>query len=1412
MGNEFSHLPEEVARSLRAYARRRRLYELADILLSAFLAWGVLALVAMHLDRFLFLETATRTGLSLGAHAVAGVLLLVLLVRFLLHRPGARQIAYELEARLPPGVDERFVTLEAVAARAPEAADELGETLLEELRRQTVAHARGLDAGSLVRASRTKRSAFFAALLLLLGIGLNAFSVYQFPLMLQRFLHPGANLPKPSFVQLEVTPAKIVVGRGGEAVLQVEVKQDLPAAIRRLLEMLDLDPGRCAVALAEQEAPDTPFAPTETIAASRVQRRLFLFSRTGLQRSFAYRVRCGDARTAVRFVEVVAQPRVTDLTLRAVPPDYSGLPETTVRNPGAVARFLAGSRVSLTFRVDQPVSAHELLLGKEKTPVRPQWAPQTRTGAHELTLDATVDIEIRVVNDRGFANAERARLTLIAEEDQKPVVRLESPAEDLERVPGEYVNLKAALEDDLGVTEAAVLYRLNPSLQEDAPTRESTVELPASNEPEGADTGTEQTRRHVDLAAVFDLDDTGAVPGDEVELSLRARDAAGNDGVSRTVRVRVVAFTRGENERRRILALRMLRAACADVAADAPPEADPLALSAESYDGILQRMREAGIPLSERPSVASLLDLLEREQHLTDAPRHKRDLRLLHGALLEAARPAPADGNGDSRAARLGILAETTLPGLIRYRQAQNLAWRLFGLQAEAERIAGELDVLIAMEEAPRDRQQTLRRRAKLYLETLQNLGEELIALARVSETLDEEVVKERQGSLVTGAYYLKRKSLTKARESCREVRTHLRAMFGLLLPALPPLFARQEAARAALTAAGERRLAAIEEAGASARPWARELLAAQARMLELDPFGAVAARLRLLRLGALAAGEEFPAGPSAEVVAAEKDALARLALLWERRRLARDPRVTDDERVLAEGLLRLEGAALRGQAPVETVIESMKALVADRTAPGHDPFAPEETSLHAAEQTLRRTLGEATIEATRPAALLAELNTRLAHSAEMVQALGRDLRTGENPAGLKTRLAQTSSRLRADGEAVARAHSLMAVHLSDLAGAGDEVGPQEVLFVKIRAAWARHRTRTETLLHTLQQARGTPLDAGNIGRLTVACDQLGTQLGTLAAVFSGVAEEFDKGGLAAPEARARYPVLAEFDATRRRLRTCQALYQASAPAAVVEAYLKNHPELLQRIVAERADLATNVSQALEHAGTLLRGETFERRRYEEQLAHARAHLAAYRTLIAGFGDAVDADTLLAPAQAVAEALKPLALPKNVTPAALNKRILALDEALRRADSFVRLFAQLARDEADDTGFRGGPTGIWDAAARPEAARARRRLLDQLAYARREALAGLLAVKRANTPVPALDDAYAWSLILQRVVRSDLSGPVRMRTTGGGDGKGDPLRRWLLQESSEALKEQDLRHYPKITREYLESVRDFLRY
>jgi hypothetical protein len=702
---------------------------------------------------------------------------------------------------------------------------------------------------------------------------LAAWPAYQFPLMLERIYAPWRDLPKPSFMQIAVVPDAIRIGRGEELVVQAEITGELPWLAERILRLAGNDTRRCVLEIAGQP-------PAEM---ARVHRRLFLATRGDVREPLEFRVRCGDARTRQYPVEVVTQPALASLVISITPPAYTGRPVEELSALAGPLPLLVGSRVAVEFRADQDLEAAEVTVAGRPVP-DVAWDGAARTGRFTIAVDDSREITIDLVNRQGFHALRPTVIAIEAVPDQAPVVQLESPATESEQVPAALVPVRATVEDDLAIRTAAVIWQLNPQLDPDAPLRELPLELAASD------------RTTLAIDAAFDLDATAAVPGDEILAFVRARDSAGNDGESAAFTLRVVSFTRGENERQRLAVLRWLAVAVPAVqAAGGGPLADDVAAA------VVEEAKRLGLPDDAETSLAAVLALLEREIYLSETSPEKQDAIAIAG-LLAAGRT---------------VAAETIL-NLTGRRRLENVLVRLFGMRTEA----GRLREAIAAGSA----QEAVGRRATLGLRSLEAIGADLLDLARglPAAGLDPEGLVAMQAELNEAGYRMTRGSTSKRAEACDTLAAGITALIATVRPGFEGLArleadARGRLAEAVAALGVELARPADQPTGEAAREWFRRRL----DLLDLDPCSAGSEMLAAL---AGATGGQPPAIAPA-TAAAEREWWRWLSAEQERERLTAVADMADDERTLLAGLLaaRLPAAA----PPARPFAEAVSAVAA---------------------------------------------------------------------------------------------------------------------------------------------------------------------------------------------------------------------------------------------------------------------------------------------------------------------------------------------------------------------------------------------------------------------------------------------------------------------------------------------------
>jgi len=1394
MRKQLKHLPKPVARTILAFYRRQRFYGLIRSLVMPLLSFAVLALVAMHVDRFMFLELGARRLLSFLSVGVSVGVALVALVIHLWRRLSVSRVAYELEGMMPKSADERLVTIDSVlAAReggtGPES--DVHVALVEQLTAETEALCRETPhAGRLARDHRLRRQLRVLLMLAAVWVVFWALPGYQFPLMLQRLMQPGKNLPKPSFMKLTVTPEAAVIGRNGEVVIQAALAGEIPALLRRPLRWLGADSDVSLLATATGNVTRVTMG-DGAWAMSRVQRRLHVASISDVQESFSYRVRCGDAQTDIRFVRVVPQPRVSALAIEADPPAYTKLAQMRVEQPQQAVQVFAGSRVRVHFSSDQASlqSAQLIDPADDRVIADLKADPETGDYLYAFEMKDTIEMEVRLVNSDGFANVDRVFFSLALLEDEPPGVRVEYPTADITVVQGDLVPIDVSLTDDLGLLEAAIRYQVNPEQTRGTTGREIALSI-------------DPTRTEQRVSAQLDLETIGVAPGDEILFWVRARDTGLNDQQSRSVRIRVTAFGGNENERRRLAALRLLAKALSE-ATEAKEGSSLVALDPNAYEQIVSMAKTMGLVLAAHPTLESLLGLLEREHHFTDSAAATEDIRLLYGMIAALALPPLKDAAGfgdyEMRAAAMKALSEDRLPAMIGERQGRDMIRRCFSLKSEVMGTLAPSGEQAAQVRAPSGR------RAALLLEAIDALASDMGALARTSPQLDAQAVLG-----VSREIALAKRNLATASPEGRvaiadSMDASLSKWIGPLLRAMPEWHDQHLAVRAFLQSEEQRVRIPLESAWrqpgrmmpAAVGAW----LKADARMVERSPFLGLDRRLAVLAP---------QAAKDAGGMTVEATLLRRMAVESEYAQWLQGSRVSPAERQLAVALMGLDLAS--DDTSLHAAAERVRTLNFDAVEQ-----VVVDVTLSSVPGDLHKQLRDMS-RAVAPSMPYDEALTVLADEGRalvdnLVQQLGSEGATDQ--AGLARALLALDAGLSRWESSILSVSYRMHLDLSYRNPARAETLRLVAGLSALRKLIERYRASVPPVIAGIQQrARRTSQDPREVMALQLDIQELTQRVGGLVAAMKGVIAqvrgETEPGALSA--------------AVRECLIACAALWklnESEDPVGVAKAFFAEYPGAGAVVLEQRLTSIDSLQVHIADADGMLRAEKVDRAKFVKTIGAARSIAQDLEQVFRRFA-ALDADGAIRVVIAdINNRVGQLEQGRGPGGDDLSRDRLTLDELRRQVEQFVGRTRELvaANRPASASGWWGGPAGIWNADSQRDAQHARARIRAQYEHARRIAVLGLDATledeasgSSSGLPSEPLNAIlFAW-----RTLNSSL-GDVAFRRppTDTPIEEADPLVKWLLEElgkSRKALQQKDgVKRYREPMSRWVDSAEGILR-
>lgn len=173
--------------------------------------------------------------------------------------------------------------------------------------------------------------------------------------------------------------------------------------------------------------------------------------------SVTFRVRAGDTVSPAYSLVAYVPPEVAGLSLRLIPPAYSGLPELRQSSPPLTA--LRGTRVLFELTGNVPLGMAELRLTNGV--VIALKAAESNLWQGELSVSSDSEYSMAIADTQGrpsLSNA--ARHPIRALPDLPPKVDVIEPGEDIRADPDEIIPLKVAASDDFGLDSITIVYHV----------------------------------------------------------------------------------------------------------------------------------------------------------------------------------------------------------------------------------------------------------------------------------------------------------------------------------------------------------------------------------------------------------------------------------------------------------------------------------------------------------------------------------------------------------------------------------------------------------------------------------------------------------------------------------------------------------------------------------------------------------------------------------------------------------------------------------------------------------------------------------------------------------------------------------------------------------------------------------------
>ena len=170
-----------------------------------------------------------------------------------------------------------------------------------------------------------------------------------------------------------------------------------------------------------------------------------------------FRARAGDAVSPEHPLVAYVPPAVARLSVRLVPPAYSGLPE--LRQSTAPITALRGTRALVELSGNVPLGRAELRLTNGL--VVALKAAGSNLWQGELTVSTDSEYSLVIADERGRpSTGNSVRHPIRALPDLPPKVDVTEPGEDIRADPDEVIPLKIAASDDFGLESITIVYHV----------------------------------------------------------------------------------------------------------------------------------------------------------------------------------------------------------------------------------------------------------------------------------------------------------------------------------------------------------------------------------------------------------------------------------------------------------------------------------------------------------------------------------------------------------------------------------------------------------------------------------------------------------------------------------------------------------------------------------------------------------------------------------------------------------------------------------------------------------------------------------------------------------------------------------------------------------------------------------------
>ena len=491
------HGHRELVRRIRAAGERwkRRTAALGALRAAATAAAAFTSLVI--LEALVVLPPLARVIWLSVAAAVAAAGLFGWVVSPLLRRLDPVELAARIEERLPD-LGERLESSAELWDKRGAGRHGYSVELIDALILRTASEAAGADFRIPSSAREARRAAIVSAAVLFVSAAATASLGPRLAPALSRLADP-MSAPDAPELHIAVEPGDTTLVSGDDLAVSAVMTGPFEGVPSLVYVPADERPSRL------------PMEP-DTARGSEAQGARFRALVRDVRSDLRYRVEAGDVSSPEFAVRVVERPFVTNIRLEYSFPSYSGLlPRTVDENNGDITA-LVGTRVKVTITSSKPLARAEL--AAEDGARVPMSAVGPRSFSGTLTVRGDGAYSIGVVDTDGLANADPPTYSIVSIRDERPLVRIVEPGEDVEAPRGMVLPVVVSAIDDYGISVLSLRYALEGSSDESV----LALDEPGASGP-----------REISRGVEWDLSETGLLPGRSLVYYAEVTD---NDGVT----------------------------------------------------------------------------------------------------------------------------------------------------------------------------------------------------------------------------------------------------------------------------------------------------------------------------------------------------------------------------------------------------------------------------------------------------------------------------------------------------------------------------------------------------------------------------------------------------------------------------------------------------------------------------------------------------------------------------------------------------------------------------------------------------------------------------------------------------------------------------------------------------------------